>query len=146
MSTRQQRRAQEREARKAPPTIGDFVRIAAGWIEGCVVTRPTMLAWLIRAEQRDPTAVAVCTGITRWLKRARAEVPPPQCLGCRHPFAGGSNPEGFAVAIPAFDPCAVMITGICPTCAQRDDLAALAMDCWRAVWPDIAPYDAGRVQ
>lgn len=148
MLTRQQRRAQEREARKRAEReawneglLAVHAVSEGGAFLNYILTGPAQLEHIgLAARVGEPTGVALVEAIVGWMRRADEpdQVLPQLCLGCETAFGPGLEPpHGFAVAL-SFNNAAAICTGICCDCCQRDrdELAHILLGWQRKLFPD----------
>ena len=140
--TRQQRRAQEREARKRVEAWNEGILAVHAASEGgaflnYIITGPEQLVHVaLAARDGEPTGVALAETITDWMRHAAKPDPPQLCLGCETKFGPGhALPHGFAIAL-SFNNAAAIATGICCDCCERDDLAQVMFGWQRKLFPD----------
>jgi len=125
---------------QAAPKRGDIrtlTETAHGVFEQWLVT-PADLQGLARADA-GPHGQAVLGGVGNWLRHALGASPGPLCLTCDTEFGRRTErlPAAWSVLVPFADPVGVIVTGICASCAGRDDLQARMLESHRRVWPDL---------
>jgi hypothetical protein len=128
--------------RREDDAIWQFHDVCGGVLDVTVIVPGTMLAVATRAMAGDQRAAAVLLAVGGLLRQCEAAEArrAPLCVSCDFEFRKGVHPAAFVLAVPfAAETDVALISGICATCAGHGDceaLAALALRCWRAVWPD----------
>ena len=147
MSSRQQRRAEEHEARKRAvrqawtASMLEVHHAAGGAFSNFLLVGVEQIEHVARAAiAGDPVGDALTEAVFAWLQAASDPDPdlPPLCLACQTQFGPGhAMPRGFAIAL-SFNHASAIGTGICRDCCERDrdELAHVLFDLQKRMFPD----------
>jgi hypothetical protein len=131
------------ERRRWQKNVLRFAHACSGVCETLILPESGCAKLLLAALAGEPHAHALMASIATWMEQAASGRF--RCLNCDVMFAPPDiEPSAFAVSLPfaGGHDCSI-VTGICSSCAGRDDLREVALQRLRAIFPDAYSVKEG---
>jgi hypothetical protein len=128
------------ERRRWQRNVLRFARACAGPIETYIVPAQDRAHMTLGGE---PTGVALVQAIAIWTQQAMKPGARTLCLACDTAFRPDVLPAAYAVSLPFADREHAIVTGVCASCAEREELQRVMLRRLRSIWPTAYSMDGG---
>jgi hypothetical protein len=132
------------ERRRWQKSVLRFARACGGVIETYIVPAQDRARLTLAAFCGEPTGVALAQAISIWTDAAMKPGARTLCLNCDTVFGPDVQPAAYSVSLPFADRGHAIVTGVCASCAGRENLQQVALRRLRSIWPDAYSVNGGR--